>query len=298
MCLWREVSTPQVRLWFLWCTTLFLSKMNRKQWSAFCFQKSFLPFTHSGAYLVSPHTPATSPSFCPKDGSTCRSPVRRSVSSAARRCAPKAVPASPADPGKQRRAGKHCRWTKGASGVFGWKNSVEFFFFLLLLLYKKRKGKGIWERREKVGPFRRYVCYCVRSRSCYNVTVVCFGGEVCLGMLWTYSQPFFLVFGWKCCEGDSYQPGWVGFPPKWTLQSLCWPMTRCIDHHHRRVPHGWRKRSWRSTLAIWAWAWRRFGNLLMNRDSHQFSSEKTKLRFSFLVFCQWHLRKLRRVKAM
>lgn len=114
--------------------------------STFCLQKSFLPFRHSGAYLVSPHTPATSPTFCPKDGSTCRSPVRRSVSSAAMRCAPKAVPASPADPGKQRRAGKHCRWTKGASGVFGWKNSVEFFFSSSSSYIRKEKereyGKG------------------------------------------------------------------------------------------------------------------------------------------------------------
>lgn len=121
--------------------------------------------------------------------------------------------------GARRRRCRHLQRIRGSSGVqasivggqrelqVSLAEKIPLSFFFLLLLYKKRKGKGIWERREKVGPFRRYVCYCVRSRSCYNVTVVCFGGEVCLGMLWTYSQPFFLVFGWKCCEGDSYQPG-------------------------------------------------------------------------------------------
>ena len=113
--------------------------------------KSFLPFTPSGCIsCLTPH-PRKTPTFCPRTDPRadlrCADPFLLPPCGARRR----RCPASPADPGKQRRAGKHCRWTKGASGVFGFKFG-EFFFFSSSSSKKrkekKRKGK---ERKGNMG---------------------------------------------------------------------------------------------------------------------------------------------------
>ena len=104
MCLWREVSTPQVRLWFLWCTTLFLSKMTCKQWYRHSvFKKvSFLPRT--AVHILShPTPPQLHPAFAP------RTDPRADL-----RCAaPFLLPPG----GARRRRCRHLQQIRGSSGV-------------------------------------------------------------------------------------------------------------------------------------------------------------------------------------
>ena len=99
--------------------------------------KSFLPFTPSGAYLVSPRK---TPTFCP------RTDPRADL-----RCAdPFLLPPC----GARRRRCRHLQQIQGSSGVQASivggqrelqvslaSNSVSFFFLLLLLKEKKRKEK-------------------------------------------------------------------------------------------------------------------------------------------------------------
>ena len=79
---------------------------------------------------------------------------------------------------------------------------------------------------------------------------------------WNYSIPPYLEVSREALSHSQESlitcQGSLGFPRRWTLQLPCWPMTQSpLWVPCRCPPSAWLKQSWRHTLGIWLWSWRR-----------------------------------------